>query len=323
MMRPLQKDAPLSANPIPDDPAGLGLESITDFVRYGASRFGAAGLHFGHGTDNPVDEALFLVRHALHLGHDLPPEFYAARLTPEEQREVLGLFRRRIEERVPAAYLAGEAWFAGLPFTVDARVIVPRSPIAELVESGFAPWIDPHRVGRILDLCTGSGCIAVACAVAFPEATVDAVEISPEALAVARVNVARHGVEARVNLLEGDLWAPVEGRRYDLVVSNPPYVSDAEMATLPGEYGHEPDLALRSGPQGLDAVSRILARAREHLEPGGILVVEAGSAAPAVEAAWPDLPFAWVDFGRGGGGVFVLHEGDLAGRLEADLAQGG
>ncbi len=296
-----------------NEQAPEGLETITDFVRWGASRFGAAGLHFGHGTDNPVDEALFLVRHALHLGHDMPQEFYSARLTASEKREVLALFKRRIDERVPAAYITGEAWFAGLPFTVDARVIVPRSPIAELIEQGFEPWLDPGRVGRVLDLCTGSGCIAIACAAAFPGAFVDAVELSPDAMEVARINVARHAMEDRVELLEGDLWAPVVGRRYDLIVSNPPYVSDGEMEILPQEYGHEPDMALRSGPEGTDAVARILESARDHLEPGGLLVVETGNSAHAVEAAWPELPLTWIDFGRGGSGVFVIGEADLQG----------
>lgn len=288
------------------------LQSITDFVRWGASRFTAAGLHFGHGTDNPIDEALVLVRHALHLGHDLPREFYAARLTDNEKRAVLDLLERRITERVPAPYLTGEAWFAGLPFFVDRRVLIPRSPLAELVDAGFAPWLDEARVEDVLDLCTGSGCIAVACAFAFPAARVDAVEMSAEALEVAGRNVERHGVGDRVRLLEGDLWAPVAGRHYDLIVSNPPYVSDVEMAALPAEYGHEPDLGLRSGGEGLDVVARILAGARDHLRPGGVLVVEVGSAAEAVQAAWPELPFTWPEFARGGSGVFLLTAEELS-----------
>jgi ribosomal protein L3 glutamine methyltransferase len=291
--------------------AAESLKTITDFVRWGASRFSAAGLHFGHGTDNPVDEALFLVRYALNLGHDMPPEFYGARLTPDEKSEILALFQRRIDERIPAAYITGEAWFAGLPFTVDSRVIVPRSPIAELIENGFEPWLNAGHVGRVLDLCTGSGCIAIACALAFPGAQVDAVELSPDALEVARMNVARHAVEHQVALLEGDLWEPVADRRYALILSNPPYVSDRDMEILPQEYGHEPDMALRSGPHGLDAVGRILESAGAHLEPGGLLVVETGASASAVEAAWPELQFTWVDFGRGGSGVFILGEADL------------
>lgn len=288
------------------------LRTITDFVRWGASRFAAAGLHYGHGTDNPVDEALVLVRHALHLDHDLPREFYAARLTEAEKRAVLELFDRRIEERMPAPYLTGEAWFGGLPFFVDGRVLIPRSPFAELIESGFSPWLEAERIERVLDLCTGSGCIAIACALEFPAAEVDAVELSPEALEVAQRNVERHAVGDQVALLEGDLWDPVEGRRYDLIVSNPPYVSDAGMALLPPEYGHEPELGLRSGPRGLDIVRRILAGAGQHLHPGGVLVVEVGESAAAVAETWPDLPFTWLEFSRGGSGVFLLTAEELA-----------
>lgn len=287
------------------------LETIADFVRWGASGFAAAGLHFGHGTDNAIDEALVLVRHALHLGHDLPQEFYAARLTDDEKRAVLALFERRIVERTPAPYLTGEAWFAGLPFFVDPRVLIPRSPMAELIEAGFEPWLEPGRIERVLDLCTGSGCIAIACTFAFPAAEIDAVEVSAEALAVARSNVERHGVSEQVTLLEGDLWAPVEGRSYNLIVSNPPYVCDVEMDALPPEFQHEPDLGLRSGPAGLDVVARILAGARAHLRPGGALVVEVGNAAEAVSATWPELPFTWLDFTRGGSGVFLLTAEEL------------
>ena len=296
----------------PDEQAIQSLETITDFVRWGASRFAAAGLHFGHGTDNPVDEALVLVRHVLHLDHDLPREFYAARLTTAEKRAVLELFERRIVDRVPAPYLTGEAWFAGLPFYVDSRVLIPRSPFAELIDHGFTPWVDADSVARVLDLCTGSGCIAIACALAMPQAAVDAVELSPEALEVARRNVERHGVGDRVELLEGDLWAPLEGRKYDLIVSNPPYVGEYEMAELPPEYAHEPELGLSSGPEGLDVVARILAGAAAHLSRGGVLVVEVGESAEAVAAAWPGLPFTWLEFSRGGGGVFLLHAEDLS-----------
>jgi ribosomal protein L3 glutamine methyltransferase len=288
------------------------LRTITDFVRWGASRFAAAGLHYGHGTDNPVDEALVLVRHALHLDHDLPREFYAARLTEAEKRVVLDLFDRRIKERMPAPYLTGEAWFGGLPFFVDRRVLIPRSPFAELIGSGFSPWLEAERIERVLDLCTGSGCIAIACALEFPAAEVDAVELSPEALEVAQRNVERHAVADQVALLKGDLWGPVTGRRYDLIVSNPPYVSDGEMALLPPEYGHEPELGLRSGPRGLDVVRRILAGAGEHLHPGGVLVVEVGESAAAVAETWPNLPFTWLEFSRGGSGVFLLTAEELA-----------
>jgi len=296
----------------PSEQALHSLSTITDFVRWGASRFGAAGLHYGHGTDNAVDEALVLVRHALHLGHDLPREFYAARLTDAEKRAVLELIERRIVERIPAPYLTGEAWFAGLPFFVDSRVLIPRSPFAELIEGGFAPWLEADSVERVLDLCTGSGCIAIACALAFPAAEVDAVELSPEALDVARRNIERHGVGDQVALLEGDLWLPVARRSYDLIVSNPPYVSDREMEVLPPEYAHEPELGLRSGPDGLDVVARIIAGAREHLRPGGVLVVEVGDSAEAVANAWPELPFTWLEFSRGGSGVFLLTAEELS-----------
>lgn len=289
------------------------LQTIADFVRWGASRLAAADVHFGHGTDNAVDESLVLVRHALHLGHDLPTEFYGARLTRAEKFAVLALLGRRIEERLPAPYLTGEAWFAGLPFHVDPRVLVPRSPIAELVERGFAPWLDPERVRRVLDLCTGSGCIAVACALAFPGARVDAVELSADALDVARLNVARHGVADRVRLLEGDLWGPVAASDYDLVVSNPPYVSGAELEALPAEYRYEPMLGLAAGPSGLDMIRRILDGARAHLADDGLLVVEAGDSADAVAAEWPALPFAWPEFSRGGAGVFILSADALPG----------
>ena len=299
-------------NVSPSELALQSLHTITDYVRWGASRFAAAGLHYGHGTDNPVDEALVLVRHALHLDHDMPSEFYGARLTEAEKYAVLELIERRIDERVPAPYLTGEAWFAGLPFFVDRRVLIPRSPFAELIESGFTPWLEPGHAERVLDLCTGSGCIAIACALAFPAAEIDAVELSPEALEVARRNVERHGMDEQVTLLEGDLWAPVAGRSYDLVVSNPPYVSDREMDALPPEYGHEPELGLRSGPEGLAIVARILAGARAHLRPGGVLVVEVGESAAAVAAAWPELPFTWLEFSRGGSGVFLLTYEDLA-----------
>lgn len=296
----------------PSEQALQDLVTVTDFIRWGASRFSAAGLHYGHGTDNPVDEALVLVRHALHLGHDLPREFYAARLTQAEKRTVLELFERRIDERVPAPYLTGEAWFAGLPFFVDKRVLIPRSPFAELIESGFAPWLEAERIERVLDLCTGSACIAIAAALAFPAATVDAVELSAEALDVARQNVDRHAVGEQVTLLEGDLWTPVAGREYDLIVSNPPYVGTDEMAALPPEYGHEPAIGLHSGADGLEVVTRILAGARAHLRPGGVLVVEVGSSAEAVAATRPDLPFTWLEFARGGSGVFLLTAEELS-----------
>ncbi|MFM1892655.1 MAG: hypothetical protein RLZ44_1732, partial [Pseudomonadota bacterium] len=216
------------------------LETLRDWVRWGASRFEEAGLWYGHGTDNALDEALALVLHAIHLGHDLPSDYLDARLTRPEAERLLAMLRRRVEERVPLAYLTHEARFAGLEFYVNENVLVPRSPIAELIEDGFAPWLDPDEVTAVLDLCTGSGCIAIACAHAFPDASVDATDISPSALEVARVNVERYGLEDRVSLVRADVFEGLDGGQYDLIVSNPPYVSLDEMEELPEEYRHEP-----------------------------------------------------------------------------------
>ena len=301
---------------------GKGLRTVADFVRFGASRFNEAGLCFAHGTDNAVDEALALVLHALHLPArpPLPAELFHARLGRDERRVVRALLRRRIEERVPAAYLTGEAWFAGLRFEVDRRVLVPRSPLAELIEEGFHPWIDGGRVRRILDLGTGSGCIAVACAHAWPGVRVDAVDTSPGALEVARRNVALHDLEGRVRVIESDLFGDLEPEpdawpalRYDLIVSNPPYVPDEELAGLAPEFRAEPALALAGGADGLDVVGRIVEEAPRWLAPEGALVVEVG-ASPLVRAALEarfDLPFVWLEPERGGEGVFLLHQRDF------------
>jgi ribosomal protein L3 glutamine methyltransferase len=288
-----------------------GLISIQDFVRWGASRFNAAGLHFGHGTDNAIDEAALLVLSALHLDPNLPAHFRDCRLTPAERVRVCELIERRVVERVPAAYLIGRAWFAGLEFRVDEQVLVPRSPIAELVEVGFDPWIDADRVGRVLDLCTGSGCIGIAAAVYLPDADVDLVDISPEALAIARDNVERHGVGDRVQVFESDLFAALGDQRYDVIVSNPPYVSRAEFEALPAEYHNEPHLGLLAGEDGLDIVLRILDEAAAHLNERGILVVEVGNSLSFLEARLPGVPFTWIEFERGGEGVFLLTREQL------------
>ncbi|MCY4451790.1 MAG: 50S ribosomal protein L3 N(5)-glutamine methyltransferase [Immundisolibacterales bacterium] len=303
-----------------------GLRTVAAFVRFGASRFAEAGLCFAHGTDNAVDEALVLVLHALHLPvrPPLPAGLFHARRPRRERVEAEALLRRRIDERVPAPYLTGEAWFAGLRFEVDPRVLVPRSPLAELIEGGFQPWIDGSSVRRVLDLGTGSGCIAVACACAFPEATVDAVDSAAAALEVARRNAELHELDDRVRVLESDLFeglagAPdreeggAAGGRYDLIVSNPPYVPDEEMAELAPEFRAEPVSALEGGADGLDVVSRILAEAPRRLVPDGALVVEIG-ASPIVRAALEsrfDLPFVWLEPQRGGEGGFLLHAHDF------------
>jgi len=285
--------------------------TVADLIRFGANEFERAGLAYGHGTGNAVDEAAALAFHALGLDHSRADEAYARQPPAPDVERVLGLFAERIDRRVPAAYLMRRMWFAGLEFEVDERVIVPRSPFAELIRARFRPWIDADRVRRILDIGTGSGCIAIACAIAFPGAALDAVDVSPQALEVAGRNVERHAVGDRLRLLQGDVFEPVGDRRYHLVVSNPPYVSDAEMRALPDEYRHEPDLALRAGRDGLDVVRRILTGAKRHLEPGGALFVEVGDSDRRLQRAFPKLPFTWIEFEHGGGGVFMLRESEL------------
>ena len=282
------------------------LVTLRDWVRWGASRFNEAGLVFGHGCDNALDEALALVLHAVYLDHRLPDDFLDCRISNSEASAVRSLFERRIRERVPAAYLIGKARFAGLEFEIDENVLIPRSPIAELIEEGFAPWLDPERVTSVLDLCCGSGCIGIACAFAFPHALVDLCDVSPSALEIASRNIERHHLEQRVRAVQSDVYAQLKGERYDLVVSNPPYVSSRDMEILPPEYRHEPALALEGGSDGTDIVGQILADAREHLRPDGIIVVEVGASAERLLARYPSVPFLWLDFERGGDGVFLL-----------------
>lgn len=283
-----------------------GLATVADFIRWGASRFVEAELVFGHGTETALDDAAALVLHALHLPADLPEVYFRSVLAETERDTVLALLQRRIDERRPAPYLTNEAWFAGLAFYVDERVLIPRSPIAELIEREFTPWVESGSVARILDLCTGSGCIAVACAYGFPHARVDALDISTDALDVARRNVEQHGLASRVRLVQSDLFGTVPADRYDIIVSNPPYVSDAEMSKLPREYRYEPAVGLVGGEDGLDAVGVILKQAFRCLTRSGILVVEVGDSADAVMQKFPQIPFLWLDFRRGGHGVFLL-----------------
>jgi ribosomal protein L3 glutamine methyltransferase len=278
-----------------------------------ADFFAAGGLVYGHGTDNASDEAYWLVRHFIGWTDDA----WRARPRAERAAEVAALAGRRVAERRPLAYLLGEAWFAGLPFNVDERVLVPRSPFAELIERAFAPWVDLRPGDAILDVGTGSGCLAIATAVWWPEIHVDATDVSADALAVAATNVERHGVGARVTLARADLW-PAGDRRYRVIMSNPPYVPEAEVDALPPEYRHEPRLGLAGGPTGFGPAERLLRGAAARLQPGGALFVELGAGAGAFAAAHPRLPLVWLEFERGGDGVFVVTAEELAASAGAD-----
>lgn len=293
------------------DEAARDLFTVRDFLRFAMSAFTRHQVHFGHGTDNAMDESAYLVLQAMDLPPDLGEEWMGSNLSSTERHHLANLLRRRCIERVPTAYLVNRAWFAGLPFRADARALVPRSPLAEPIQQGFTPWVDPERVERILDLCTGGGCIALACAHYFPDAIVDGVDLSADALELARLNRADLGLEDRVELLEGDLFAPVAGRRYDLIVSNPPYVDAQDMSELPAEHLHEPRMALAAGEDGLDIVRRILREAPDHLNEGGVLIVEVGNSLVHVENAWPEIPFTWMHFEHGEDGVFMLTREQL------------
>ena len=286
------------------------LRTIRDLVRWGASEFGRAGLHFGHGTDNALDEAFHLVTWALKLPHDLPAAYLDAGLTRAERAQVVKLLRARVKTRKPAAYLTGEMWFAGLPFEVDERVLIPRSPIAELIEQRFEPWLQAAP-RRILDLCAGSGCIGIACAMAFPDARVDAVEIDDKALQVLKRNIGRHALGERVAAVKSDLFGALKGRTYELIVSNPPYVPTARWKAMPAEYRHEPKRALEAGADGMDVVTRILREAPRYLSRDGLLVCEVGGSIPEFGKRFPNIPVIWPEFERGGDGVFVISRDDL------------
>ena len=288
------------------------LSTARDLIAWGAQRFSSAGLAFEHGTDNAGDEAAALVLHALGISYDQPDSLLDNEVTAAERARIIELLEQRVTTRKPAAYLINEAWFAGLPFYVDERVLVPRSPIAELIEDGFAPWIEPARIHRVLDLCTGSGCIGIACAYAFPDARIDATDISGTVLAVARENVARHDLAGRVQLIESDVFGNLSGNVYDIIVSNPPYVPATEMEQLPDEFLHEPAAGLVAGNDGLDIVVRILKDASRYLAVDGILVVEAGYSQDSLVAQFPEVPFIWLEFEYGGEGVFLLEAAQLA-----------
>ncbi len=281
-------------------------------------------MHFGHGTDNARDEAAELVFFAAGLAHDLGSSAYPRPLPPRRRARIDALLERRIKERVPLAYLTRRSFFAGLELYVDERVLVPRSPIAELILQRFQPWVNARRVRRILDVGTGSGAIALACAMAFPKARVDAVDVSAAALQVARRNRRRLGLQERVRMLQSDHFDAVEGSRYDIIVSNPPYVGRAEMRSLPREYAHEPRVGLASGVDGLDSVRAIFAAASLHLRRNGILVVEVGNTEQTLLRTFPRMPFVWPEIAMGGGGVFLLHAEDLqAARTTGRIGGGG
>ncbi len=288
------------------------LSTLRDLMRFAVSRFTEAELFFGHGTDNAWDEAAYLLLHTLHLPIDRLDPFMDARLTSDERVAALKIIERRISARVPAAYLTNEAWLGDCRFYVDERVIVPRSHIAELLREQLSPWVDdPWAVGKVLDLCTGSGCLAILAAHAFPEATVDAIDLSPDALAVARRNVDDYDLGARLQLIQSDAFAGLQGKTYDVIISNPPYVNAASMATLPEEYRREPELALASGDDGLDFVRIILREAARHLNPAGVLIVEIGHNRDELEMAFPETTFTWLDTAAGDQFVFMLRREDL------------
>jgi len=286
------------------------LHTVRDYLRYASTRFAASGLYYGHGTDNVWDEAVQLVMRSLSLPLENNTLFLDARLVREEKELILDRLNRRITERVPLAYLLGEAWFMGMPFNVDERVLVPRSPLGELLENGLQPWLGDKPVQRVLDLCTGSGCIGIGAATVFDEALVDLSDISLEALEVAESNIDLHGLGDRVQCIQSDVFSNLVGQ-YDVILSNPPYVDAEDLADMPEEYHHEPALGLAAGADGLDIAHRILAKAADHLTQDGLLIVEVGNSWVAMDEAYPDLPLTWLEFENGGSGVFLVTAEDL------------
>lgn len=295
------------------------LLTVRDWMRWAVSRFNESKLFFGHGTDSAWDEAAWLILATLHLPRDTLQPWLDARLTHTERLAILNVLQQRIARRLPAAYLVQEAWLGEFRFYIDERVIVPRSYFAELLEVGFSPWIEnPDEVTSVLDLCTGSGCLAILMAHVFENAQVDAIDISPDALAVARRNIDDYKLNERVHAIESDLFAAAKKKRYDLILSNPPYVTSAAMAALPPEYRHEPALALAAGEDGLDVVRRILAQARRHLNPDGIIAIEVGHNRDLVDAAFPDLTTTWLDTETAAGKVFLVTREDLPDNTRTD-----
>ncbi len=287
------------------------LASIRDYIRWGASQFTAHQVFLGHGTATALDEAVAIVLHTIHQPYNLAETYFDAILSEQEREEVVDLINKRINERKPSAYITHEAVFAGLPFYVDERVLVPRSPIAELIEERFEPWVNETQVYNVLDLCTGSACIAIACAYAFPEAHIDAVEFSTDACEVARINIEKHQLEEQVTLYQSDLFKTLPEKPYDIIVSNPPYVSIDEWNGLPAEFHAEPEIGFKGGQTGLDLVLRILVEAEAYLAEQGILIVEVGSSSETLQQTFPEVPFYWLEFERGGDGVFLLTTGQI------------
>ncbi|RHW75276.1 50S ribosomal protein L3 N(5)-glutamine methyltransferase [Colwellia sp. RSH04] len=288
------------------------LHTVADFSRFGASLFNQAELFYGHGSDNAFSEALTLIMYALSLPDELDETVMNCRLLTNEKQQILGLFEQRITEQLPVPYITNLAYFAKLPFYVDERVLVPRSPIGELIENKFSPYINSEKPPkRILDLCTGSGCIAIACASYFPEADVDALDLSVDALNVAQLNIENHGLSEQVIPIQSDVFSGVKGQKYDLIVTNPPYVDQQDIDSLPAEFTHEPEMGLGCGSDGLDIVRVILAESAEHLNDDGLLICEVGNSQIHVEALYPEVDFSWLSFERGGHGVFLLTKTQL------------
>lgn len=297
------------------------LHTIRDFIRLGISRFNQADLYYGHGTTNAKDDALALITHTLFLPPDIDETFFDARLTTTEKQQLEKLFNRRVDERIPVPYLTGEAWFLGLPYKVDKRVIIPRSPIAELIENSFQPWLQDNHPQRILDMCSGSGCIGIACAHQFEGAHVDLVDLSDQALAIASENIALHNAEYVVTAIKSDMFTALNSEydKYDLIVSNPPYVDAGDFTSMPLEFSHEPKMALTAGEDGLEMAHILLAQAADYLTVDGVLIVEVGNSGEALERCYPDFTFNWLEFERGGVGVFVITVNELR-QLQAKIS---